>query len=76
MSAEEIGHERPMRRDGYLVGFVVEVVFDSDLRHSRYDHVGTEARCAVCGVRVRWSRSAETLVEHSRSHERELSVEP
>ena len=58
----------PQRPDGWIVTYVVEVVFDTNVSRTRYDHVGTVARCTGCGERIDASSPA-ALVRHARSHE-------
>lgn len=62
------------RRDGWAVSYQVDVVFDTNLARTRYDHVGTLARCGCCGERLD-GRSADELARHARRHERQLSVD-
>lgn len=63
MAAE---HQRP---DGWIVTYVVEVVFDTNMSRTRYDHVGTVARCTGCGERLDAASSPAALVRHARLHE-------
>ena len=62
------------RRDGWLVTYRVEIVFDTDNDRTLYDHVGTTASCACCGERLDLHGSAELLVTHAKAHEQRLSV--
>ena len=39
----------PQRPDGWVVAYIVEVVFDTNASRTLYDHVGTVARCIGCG---------------------------
>lgn len=63
------------RRDGWLVTYRVEIVFDTDNDRTRYDHVGTTASCACCGERLALHGSSEPLVTHAKAHEQRLSVD-
>jgi hypothetical protein len=63
------------RRDGGLVTYRVEVIFDTDNDRVRYDHVGTRASCACCGERLALHGSSDPLVTHARAHERRLSID-
>lgn len=63
------------RRDGWLVTYRVEILFDTDNDRTRYDHVGTTASCACCGERLDLHRSAEPLVTHAKAHEQRLSID-
>lgn len=63
------------RRDGWLVAYRVEIVFDTDNDRTRYDHVGTTASCACCGERLDLHGSAEPLVAHAKAHEYRLSID-
>lgn len=63
------------RRDGWLVTYRVEIVFDTDNDRTRYDHVGTTASCACWGERLDLHGSAEPLVTHAKAHEHRLSVD-
>lgn len=63
------------RRDGWLVTYRVEIVFDTDNDRTRYDHVGTTASCACCGRRFDLHRSAQPLVTHAKAHEHRLSID-
>lgn len=63
------------RRDGWLVTYRVEIVFDTDNDRARYDHVGTTASCACCGERLDLHGSAEPLVTHAKAHEQRLSID-
>ncbi|MGH9095273.1 MAG: hypothetical protein ACRDXE_08945 [Acidimicrobiales bacterium] len=58
------------RPDGWIVTYLVEVVFDTDNARTRYDAVGTRACCTSCGehLDLLGSRAAE-LVGHARAHE-------
>lgn len=62
-------------RDGWLVAYRVEIVFDTDGDRTRYDHVGTTASCACCGERVALHGCAEPLVTHAKAHEQVLSTD-
>jgi len=59
----------PQRPDGWIVTYVVEVVFDTSASRTRYDHVGTVARCTGCGERLDAASSPAALVRHARRHE-------
>ena len=59
----------PQRPQGWIVTYVVEVVFDTNARRTRYDHVGTVARCTGCGERLDAASSPAALVRHARRHE-------
>lgn len=63
MAAE---HQRP---DGWIVTYVVEVVFDTNASRTRYDHVGTVARCTSCDERLDAASSPAALARHARLHE-------
>lgn len=63
MAAE---HQRP---DGWVVTYVVEVVFDTNMSRTRYDHVGTVARCSGCGEQLDTASSPAALARHARRHE-------
>jgi hypothetical protein len=69
-----VGAERD-RRDGWLVTYSVEVLFDTDNARCRYDHVGTLARCTCCGESFDLHRSTGDLIRHARRHEGQLSVD-
>ena len=56
------------RRDGWLVTYRVEIVFDTDNDRTRYDHVGTTASCACCGECLALPGSSEPLVTHAKAH--------
>ena len=58
----------PQRPDGWVLTYVVEVVFDTNASRTRYDHVGTVASCTGCGE---WldAASPAALARHARSHE-------
>ncbi len=58
----------PQRPDGWVLTYVVEVVFDTNASRTRYDHVGTVARCTGCGE---WldAASPTALARHARRHE-------
>lgn len=58
----------PQRPDGWIVTYVVEVVFDTNVSRTRYDHVGTVSRCTGCGERID-AASPAALVGHARLHE-------
>lgn len=58
----------PRRPDGWIVTYVVEVVFDTNVSRTRYDHVGTVSRCTGCGERLDAAGPA-ALVRHARRHE-------
>lgn len=58
----------PQRPDGWLITYVVEVVFDTNARRTGYDHVGTVVRCTGCGERLDGSSPA-ALARHARRHE-------
>ncbi len=62
------------RRDGWVLTYSVEVLFDTDIARSRYDHVGTVARCTCCGESFVLHRSARELARHARGHEGQFSV--
>lgn len=66
----------PQRPDGWIAAFVVEVVFDTNLARTDYDHVGTDTRCSVCGERLNLDGSLSVLVRHARSHEAQLTGHP
>ena len=70
MAAEQ---QRP---DGWVVSYVVEVVFDTNARRTRYDHVGTVARCTGCGDWLDVGSSPAALARHARRHEPTASVTP
>jgi hypothetical protein len=59
----------PQRPDGWIVTYVVEVVFDTNMSRTRYDHVGTVARCTGCGERIDAVSSPTALVRHACLHE-------
>jgi hypothetical protein len=59
----------PQRPDGWVVAYIVEVVFDTNASRTRYDHVGTVARCIGCGARQDAASSPAALVHHARRHE-------
>ena len=63
----------PNRRDGWIVAYRVEVVFDTDNARTRYDHVGTVVHCTCCAEQLAYG-SASELARHARRHERELSI--
>ncbi len=65
----------PNRRDGWIVTYSVEVLFDTDNSRTRYDHVGTLARCTCCGERLDLHRSTGELTRHARRHEREVTLD-
>lgn len=56
------------RPDGWIVTYVVEVVFDTNASRTRYDHVGTVARCTACGERLDAASFPAALARHARSH--------
>ena len=58
----------PQRPDGWIVTYVVEVVFDTNASRTRYDHVGTVARCTGCGERLNAASSPAAFVRHARRH--------
>jgi hypothetical protein len=62
----------PCRYDGWLVTYQVEIVFDTDLTRTHYDHVGTSARCTWCGHHLDRFGSTAELVNHARAHEEAL----
>ena len=57
------------RPEGWIVAYVVEVFFDTNASRTRYDHVGTVARCTGCGERLDAASSPAALVRHARCHE-------
>ena len=59
----------PQRPDGWIVTYVVEVVFDTNASRTRYDHVGTVSRCTGCGERLDVDSSPAALVRHARRHD-------
>ena len=59
----------PQRPDGWIVTYVVEVVFDTNASRTGYDHVGTVSRCTGCGERLDVAGSPAALVRHARRHE-------
>lgn len=59
----------PHRPDGWIVTYLVEVVFDTNQGRTGYDHVGTVARCTSCGERLHLSGSPALLAGHARRHE-------
>ena len=59
----------PQRPDGWVVAYLVEVVFDTNASRTRYDHVGTVARCTACGEGLDAASSPAALVHHARRHE-------
>lgn len=61
-----VEHQRP---DGWIVTYVVEIVFDTSRSRTRYDHVGSVARCTGCGERLDAASSPAALVRHARLHE-------
>lgn len=61
------------RRDGWLVAYRVEAVFDTNTARSRYDHVTTIARCSCCGESLDLRDTSAVLARHARSHEAQLS---
>ena len=61
------------RRDGWVVTYRVEVVFDTDTARSCFDHVATIARCSCCGDSLDLRATATVLARHARSHEAQLS---
>lgn len=63
------------RRDGWLVTYRVQVLFDTDNDRVHYDHVGTTASCSCCGARLVLHGSADPLVSHARAHEQRLSID-
>ncbi len=62
----------PQRPDGWVVTFVVEVVFDTNASRTGYDHVGTVVRCTGCGERLDASSPA-VVARHARRHEPRLA---
>ncbi len=64
----------PNRRDGWVLTYSVEVLFDTDNARTRYDHVGTVARCTCCGESFLLHRSNGELARHARRHERQCTV--
>lgn len=70
------GDGQPGRLDGYVVGFSVEVVFDTSSARNGYDFVGTHISCGHCRQPVEASRDLNRqLANHARSHERQLSFD-
>lgn len=65
----------PRRPDGWIVTYVVEVVFDTNVSRTRYDHVGTVSRCTGCGERLDAAGPA-ALVRHARRHEPTDGADP
>lgn len=59
----------PQRPDGWVVAYIVEVVFDTNASRTRYDYVGTVARCIGCDARLDAASSPDALVHHARRHE-------
>lgn len=49
---------------GFIVRFVVDVVYDLDLDGQAYDLVGCAAVCQECGERV----GVTMIDDHARSH--------
>jgi hypothetical protein len=66
----------PLRYDGWIVTYAVEIIFDTDATRTHYDHVGTVARCTCCGRRLNRFGSTVELVNHARAHEEALSADP
>ena len=56
------------RPDGWILAYLVEVVFDTNAARTGYDHVGTFARCTGCGERLDLAAPAD-LARHARRHE-------
>jgi hypothetical protein len=63
------------RRDGWLVSYTVDVVFDTDRARTRYDHVGALAHCSCCGETLDLRGDFGPLEHHARRHELQLSVD-
>jgi hypothetical protein len=63
------------RRDGWAVTYQVDVLFDTNNGRTRYDHIGTLARCTCCGERIDLRGSPIALEHHARVHERHLSTQ-
>ncbi len=63
------------RRDGWVVTYSVEVLFDTDNSRTRYDHVGTVAGCTCCGESFVLHRSVAELTGHARRHEQQFTVD-
>jgi hypothetical protein len=59
----------PQRPDGWIVTYVVEVVFDTNVSRTRYDHVGTVSRCTGCGERIDAASFPAALLRHARLHD-------
>ena len=57
------------RPDGWIVTYVVDVLFDTNQSRTGYDHVGTDARCTCCGELVDLHGSPTVLARHARRHE-------
>lgn len=60
---------QPQRPHGFVLTYLVEVFFDTNVSRTRYDHVGTIARCTGCGERLDAASSTAALVRHARRHE-------
>jgi ribosomal protein S27E len=65
----------PQRLDGWVVTYHLDVCFDTDNDRTRYDHVGTLARCNHCNEIIHPARSGDALVGHARTHEADLSLD-
>jgi hypothetical protein len=73
MSTQSPAAAEPDRADSWIVTYHVEVLFDTDTARSRYDHVGTLARCSSCGQHLDLHGAPVVLAQHARSHEQHLS---